>query len=465
MINKHIQLFLWAYLLTFFVFFCSCSKKREFDPLEEICTIKANKKLKIITDYNSINYFIYHGHPMGFQFEMASALATYMGVKLEVTACNDLNRAFQLLQKNEADIIAEDLFISKDRKNSFDFTVPLYKQKYVLVQRICSDTSHPLIKSYLALGKKKIVVQKGSTFSDRMVSLQNEIGDTVYVSEDAENEEEQLIEMVSEGNIDYTVSSQNIAELNNKYYKNIDVSVPVSMEQNVGWAVNKHAGVFLNILNKWIAGYIKTDNYRQLYAKYFNYPARSDAMQSEYPSLSKNRISQYDKFIRKFSSKLQWDWRLLAALIYQESRFQPEVKGTFGSFGLMQFTPEAASKFGLSRNDPPEKQIEAGAGLLEWINDQFSPQIVNYSERIKFVLASYNAGIEHIFDAQRLAKKFGKDETIWTDNVDLYLKLKSKPHYFNDPVVKCGYYNGGLACRFVDEVINRYEHYKKIVKY
>jgi len=404
---------------------------------------------------------------MGFQYEMVSSFASYLGVKPEIITCNELDKAFKLLEDNEADLIAIDLFISKDRKNKFDFSIPLYKQRQVLVQRVPDDKDsiRTMIKSYLSLGKKKIVVQKGSTFFDRLISLQNEIGDTVYVTDDPENEEEQLIEMVAEGDIEYTVSSQNIAEINNKFYHNIDVSVPVSMEQNVGWAVNKKAGVFLNILNKWMVDFMRTDRYRQLYAKYFIYPASPDIMQSEYHSLSRNRISRYDKFLRKYSRLIKWDWRLLAALIYQESGFNPDVKGTYGSFGLMQFTPETASKFGLLKNDSPEKQIETGVWLLKYINDHFPSEINNLSERIKFVLASYNAGNEHIFDARRLAKKYGKNENIWTDNVDLYLKLKSKPRYFNDPVVKCGYYKGSMTCRFVDDILARYEHYKKLVKY
>ena len=467
MINSRINILLYFCLLSVMVFFCGCNKKIGYDPLEVISRIKSRKKLKVITDYNSINYFIYHGYPMGFQYEMVSSFASYLGVKVEIITCNELDKAFKLLEDNEADLIAIDLFISKDRKNKFDFSIPLYKQKQVLVQRVPDDKDsiRTMVKSYLALGKKKIVVQKGSTFFDRLISLQNEIGDTVYVTDDPENEEEQLIEMVADGDIEYTVSSQNIAEINRKFYHNIDVSIPVSMEQNVGWAVNKHAGVFLNVLNKWMSDFMKTDKYRQLYVKYFTYPASYDVMQSEYHSLSRNRISKYDKFLRKYSRLIKWDWRLLAALVYQESKFNPDVKGTYGSFGLMQFTPETAHKFGLSNKDLPEKQVETGVGLLKWINEQFPAEINNFAERIRFVLASYNAGVEHIFDARRLAKKFGKDENIWTDNVDIYLKLKSKPRYFNDPVVKCGYYKGSMTCRFVDDILDRYEHYKKLVKY
>lgn len=442
-------------------------RKQVFKTENFIFKALSANKLTAVTDYSSVSYFIYQGEKKGFQYEMLSRFAAFMKMKLEIITCNDIDRAFLLLKDNKADVIAMDLLITKRRKDHFGFSVPLYRQKQVLVQRIPEegDTIYQKVRSYLALGKKKIIVQKGSAFFDRVISLQNEIGDTVYIHEDPENQEEQLIEMVANGDISYTVSSMNIALVNSRLFRNIDVSVPVSMEQNVAWAVNKNENVLLSILNYWLSGFMKTAEYKKLYAAYFSYPARPDFMQSDYKALSRNRISKYDKYIRKYSRMIRWDWRLLAALIYQESKFNPSVKGTYNSFGLMQFTPETAKKFGLSHSDPPEKQIEAGVKLLKWIDEKLPAEISAFPERIKFILASYNAGVEHISDARNLAAKYGRDKNLWTGNVDEFIKLKSKPRYYNDPVVKFGYHKGIVTYRFVNDIMARYEHYKKLVRY
>ena len=180
--------------------------------------------------------------------------------------------------------------------------------------------------------------------------------------------------------------------------------------------------------------------------------------------MNSGKVSRYDEYIKKYSEEIGWDWRLLASLIYQESRFSPEVKSWAGAYGLMQLMPITAKRFGVNAKSTPEKQIEAGVEFIKWLDKRFEKQgIKDRNERTKFVLASYNVGLGHILDAQRLAKKNGKNPNVWENNVDEYVLKKSNPKFYKDPVVKYGYCRGSETYTYVYEILDRYEHYKNII--
>ena len=184
---------------------------------------------------------------------------------------------------------------------------------------------------------------------------------------------------------------------------------------------------------------------------------------SDLYAINSGKISEYDKIIKKYSKEINWDWRLVASLIYQESRFKPNAVSWAGAYGLMQLMPVTAQKMGISKNATPVQQIKAGTELIKWLEERFE-NIQDHSERIKFVLAAYNVGLGHVLDAQKLAEKDGKDPDIWDDNVDEYLLKKSDPDFYNDPVVKYGYCRGIETYNYVSQILDRYEHYKNIIK-
>ena len=139
--------------------------------------------------------------------------------------------------------------------------------------------------------------------------------------------------------------------------------------------------------------------------------------------------------------QINWDWRLLAALVFHESRFDASQRSWAGAAGLMQLMPHTASNFGLNKRTvfDPEMNIEAGVQYIKSLNLSFR-KVENKDERIKFILAGYNCGPSHILDAMALAKKYWKNPQIWFGNVDYYLLKKSEPEFYNDKVVKYGYF-------------------------
>lgn len=434
--------------------------------------IKQRGKIIGLVDYNSTNYFIYRGQPMGYQFEMLKAFAEHLDVKLEIVTNNDLDESFKSLQKGDVDIIAVGLTVTNDRSNLVDFTDPLAQTHQVLVQRkpenwrkmeTMDEIEAHLIRNPIELAGKTIVIQKMSSFKDRLINLSNEIGDSIHIVED-DREVEQLITAVADGEIDYTISDEYIALVNQRFNVDVDVSTAVSFPQNIAWGIRVGEDDFKQELNEWLAEFKDSFTARILYDKYFNNPRTIYYARSEYHTEGGGKISKYDELIKEISSKYDMDWKFLSSIIYQESGFKPNAESWRGAYGLMQLMPATAEEYGIDSLSSPAEQIEAGVKFLRWLDEQLNDVITDYDERKKFVLAAYNVGLGHVWDARRLAEKYDKDPNVWTNNVDTFLLQKSDPQFYRDSVVKYGYCRGSEPYNFVIEILDRYEHYNNLIK-
>jgi membrane-bound lytic murein transglycosylase F len=437
----------------------------------DLDSIKKRGKLIAVTDFNSTNYFIYKGEPMGFHYELLRQFTDHLGVDLEIITENHLENAFNLLNSGEADLLAIGLTVNSSRKKEILFTEPILETRQVLVQRkprnwrsMTSDAiDKHLIRNQLELAGKNVYVQEMTSHSERLKTLAGEIGDTINIIE-VPYASEELIKNVANGEIEYTICDENIASVNSTYYPDIDISTPVSFPQNIAWALRKqNSERLLNELNQWITEYKKTRSYALLYAKYFKNSRSSIIVKSDYYSLSTGKISRWDDLIRNASSTINWDWRLLASLICQESRFDPDVESWAGAYGLMQVMPVTGKDFGIDITTSPANNIKAGTLYINWLKSIFDSQISDENEKMKFILASYNAGPGHVLDAMKLAEKNGMDPCKWDGNVAVWLLKKSDPKYYNDTVVKNGYFRGTESVNFVSEVLERYELYKSII--
>jgi membrane-bound lytic murein transglycosylase F len=462
-----------TYYILFFPLLTSCIfHNRQPDSVlleQDLEDIREKGKITVLTDYSSTDYFIYRGQPLGFQYEMLQQLANHLSVKLEVRVTRNLNESFEMLRTGEADLIAQNLTITKSRLQMIDFTVPFIQTRQVLVQRKPENWKKMrpqnadafLIRSPDELIGKTIHVSAGAAYIMRLKNLSEEIGGDIHVI-DSDESTEQLIELVSKGQIAYTVCDEISANVNSKYYPNVDISMPVSLQQNMAWAVRKGSTTLLQELNSWLGSFSQTPKYKAIYARYYKSDHTVDMFESDFYAINTGRISPFDDDIREYSDELGWDWRLMASLIYQESRFRINVTSWAGAWGLMQLMPVTARQFGIDSISSPREQIRAGSQYINWLNEQFS-DISDPEERIKFILASYNIGPGHVTDARKLAEKNNDDPDKWDDHVARFLLLKSDPNYYNDPVVRYGYCRGNETNRYVAEILERYEHYKNIV--
>jgi membrane-bound lytic murein transglycosylase F len=290
-------------------------------------------------------------------------------------------------------------------------------------------------------------------------------GDIIIIEEFGDVLTEELIHMVARNEIDYTVADEDIANISATYFQNIDVKTPLSLPSRVAWAIRKNAPELLNALNDWIVLMKRRPDFNVLYRRYFQDPKGFRIrLQSDFSSMGGQKISPYDEVIKEHANKINWDWRLLAAIIHQESNFNPRAESWMGAKGLMQLIPQTAESFGASDIFNPEQNILAGSNYLNWLDDYWEKYVQDSLERRKFVMASFNAGPGHVMDAVRLTEKYGGDPEKWEDNVEYYLLQKSKPKFFNDPVSTSGYCRGSEPVEYIRDIFLQYDIYKQFIE-
>jgi membrane-bound lytic murein transglycosylase F len=199
--------------------------------------------------------------------------------------------------------------------------------------------------------------------------------------------------------------------------------------------------------------------------RYFERSKRPDESVTIFGQLSANgQISPFDSIFKEYAPSANKDWRLLASIAFQESRFDTTRVSWAGASGLMGLMPLTAEAMGITREERsnPEASVKAAIEYIRIAERSFR-NISNENERIKFILATYNAGIGHVFDAQALTAKYGKNANIWDDQVEEYIRLKSFPEYYNDSICKHGYLRGSETTAYVRDVVARWLFYREKV--
>ena len=311
---------------------------------------------------------------------------------------------------------------------------------------------------------KDIYVKPGKYY-ERLVNLDKELGGGIHIHKVTNDSitAEDLITQIAQGKIPYTVADNDVAKLNATYYPNLNTGLSISFDQRAAWAVRKDCPQLAEAANKWHKENMTSPAYTASMKRYFE--ISKAVPHSPILSLKEGKISHYDNLFKKYAKEIGWDWRLLASLAYTESNFDTTAVSWAGAKGLMQLMPATARAMGVppGKEQNPEESIKAAVKYIA-ATDRSLSIVPDKQERIKFILASYNAGLGHIFDAIALADKYGKNKTVWTDNVENYILLKSNEEYFTDPVCKNGYFRGIETYNFVRDINSRYESYKKKIK-
>ena len=423
--------------------------------------ILAEDTLRVVTLSRSTSYFDYKGEEMGFEYELAQRFAQSLGVQLKVITAKDEPEMLQKLYDKEVDLIAYPVVISNETKEKVAFVEHTFNTYQVLVQRK-KKNKFEQVNDVVDLIEKEVVVVDNSKYHKRLKNLDDEVGGGIKITTVTnEEDEESLIEKVSKGEIEYTIADDNIAKVNKTYFKNIDIGLRTSFTQRSAWVLRKHSDELESTVNKWFETSNADYTCQYLHHKYFEQEKKYSKEKPKY--LSKDKISEYDSYFKKYSGDLEWDWKMLASVAYQESRFNPNAKSWAGAVGLMQLMPSTAKKLGTDSLSmrKPDVSVKTAAIYLKRVDNIFN-FIEDKNERTKFVLASYNAGVGHIRDAMALAEKNGKSPTKWED-VKFFVLLKSKPEFFNDPVVRHGYLRGEEVYNFVEEIMVRYQEYVDVI--
>jgi len=482
--NYHSRTYLYPIFMLLFLVLVGCNNKTTHEKslddtimdapqiqrdLEEI---KADGKLTVITIYNSTGYFIYRGKPMGFEYELVERLAKSLGLELEIKVAKNIDQLFNMLNRGEGDLIAYGLSITEARKEVIEFTDPLYLTHQVLVQRKPANwrrlpgykVKQQLIEDPVDLIGKTVHVRKNSSYFERLNNLEEEIGGKInIVTLPGEKTTDEIIKMVVDDSIDFTISDDNVASINQTYYPILDIETNVSFSQRIAWVVRNNSPAFLAEVNDWVERSKKQDFYYVIYNKYFkNKKSYRRRIKSEFYSKNEGKISKYDSVIKINAKKIGWDWRLLSSLVYQESRFKPTETSWAGAGGLMQIMPGTARDLGVDNVQNPNENLKAGTLYLQQMREKFD-KVTDSIQKIKFSMAAYNAGLGHVRDAQRLTKAAGEDHLVWDDHVeDFMLKLSSR-EFYTKPEVKYGFVRGREPFLYVKEIFLRYDHYRGLI--
>lgn len=462
LMNMNPKPFLFLVTTLSVLFLSCCGKPSSEQGFRDYDSILHNDTLRVGTMYGSSTFFNLRDEDMGFDYELIRKFTDDNGLVLQLTIARSLPELTKLLDEGKVDILAYRLAITNESKLKYLFTSNEYLNSQVLVQRSGDSSIHNVVD----LIGKTIDVNKGTKYEERIRHLNEELGGGIHIRlvEDSLGPDA-LIEQVSMDSIDYTVCEKDIALLNRTYYNNIDCSLDVSFQQRASWAVRKENVKLQEAVNKWFEESIKDTYYKQLYDKYFvqakYFGAQMVTTFGPNSKVPRGAISPYDAIFKSQAPKIGWDWRLLAAICFEESGFSNEVTSWMGAIGVMQLMPRTVRQLGYTAEQMrnPSLCIEASVKCLLELEKMFMI-VPNPDERIKFILAAYNAGPGHVIDARNLARKYGANPNAWENNVEHYLILKREREYYTDPVVKSGYFRGERSARYVREVISTFHHFK-----
>lgn len=464
-----------AILPILLLFIVSCSANKDKQPENEAIAVRDWKEIKkdsvlhVLAENSPASYFIYRGRNMGYEYELLHEFTKDKNIRLQVTMVNDLDDMIHKLDSCQGDIIACNLTITDSRREHIDFSASHIQTHQVLIQRkpenyrklSKSALNDTLIRNVEDLRNKTIHVWKNSSYYSRLRLLDDAFDlNLKIIATEGDLITEELIRMVSEGEIDYTVTDDNVAKIDLRFYPNIDIDFSLGSVDSIAFGIRKSSPGLRDTLNAWLTARENRSTIGEVHRKYFKRINLSNKANQTYSSLAGEELSPYDEILKRESEKIGWDWRLISAVIYQESKFETWKRSWAGAFGIFQFMPSTATSYGISPNSSAEAQIVAGVKKLKKNYEQWLEVIPDSTECINFTLATFNAGRAHIDDARALCGVYDLNDQVWDDNVAEMIKNLGKPTYYRNKVVKYGYCRGTETYKYVSEILQRFEEYK-----
>ncbi|MDD4032038.1 MAG: transporter substrate-binding domain-containing protein [Bacteroidales bacterium] len=433
----------------FFAFDCSGVSKHSTGVQIDYEQIKVSGNLRVTTHTNLTDHFVFRGSPFGFQMDLLGAFTEHLSIDIQYQPTIESNDPVSELLAGKTDLIASAQLYPEDAAFDSVILIPVVRVKQVLIarkNREDDDFTH-----------KNIFVQQGSSFIPKL----NRLGKYVNVMQIPDYNPREWTQELKEGMIDYLVCDENNAKVLMMENPDFEMIEGIEWDKDYKvWMVRKTSPNLATLARGWLENFKKTSEYAGLYDRYFNERNLLARVRSDYFAMRTGRISPYDDLIKKYSRQIDWDWKLVAALMYNESGFDPAAVSKAGAYGLMQLMPATLEKFGLDTTATAEQQIMAGVFYLKELDQFFTESVPDKEERIKFVFAAYNSGPAHILDAQRIASSIGKNPEIWDGNVDMSLLIKSNPtETFDKGVVRYGVCRGDETFRFVRNLMLCFDSY------
>ena len=250
------------------------------------------------------------------------------------------------------------------------------------------------------------------------------------------------------GSIDILITHVEDAKLNDS----LNISRPIN--DCSAWVTSGADLNSVRTINRWISYYTSTSEYSQMEERFFLHRTINPEKRAANGVLTKT-ISPYDELIKKYAKELGWDWRMLAAVVYQESKFSINSQSHRGATGLMQIMPATGLKYGIEDLVNPENNLIAGTAHLKRLQKMFIGKGLSQEELIRFTLASYNAGEGRIIDCRNLAAAQGLDNRVWA-NIVTVIPMMREDAILQDESVKLGKFQGHETIAYIESVQSLY---------
>ena len=425
--------------------------------------------LIIGTLYSPTSYFYYKEDTMGYEYERISSFAREKNMGTRFIIARNMEAAIAMLDSGTIDVIAYEIPITAEYRNR----VLSCGTENITHQILVQPRSDTMITDVTQLVGRDVYVEKNSKYEARLRNLDDELGGGIRIHTVEEDSliADDLVEMVAEGKLPLTIVDSDIARLNRTYYSNIDISLEVSFPQRAAWAVKKGNQWLADTITRWAQGEQSRPAYKLILKRYFELSKRGitdDATGtiSVSENLHHGFISPYDDIFRHHAATIGWDWRILAAQAWVESKFRNDVVSWAGARGLMQLMPRTARAYGITLEETidPDKNVGAAVRSIRDLDRSLTRYVPDPQERLNFIIAAYNSGIGHIYDAIALARKYGKNPAVWFGNVEEAVLWKTNPEFYNDPVCRFGYFRGRQTVNYVRSVTGYYSLYCKYIK-
>ena len=409
-------------------------------------------QITIITRNTPHCYYLYRDQPMGFEYELASEFADYLGIELKVDIAESWEAMIPMIYNGTGALIAAGMTITPRRLKQVSFS-----DGYMDIQQhLIAHRNSAKIKSLKELSGKTIHVRQATAYQERLEELQQQgLGLTIELHDDMPTEE--LIQQVALGEIGLTVADSNIALLNRRHYPSAVMAIPLSDQQHLGWAVHPQARQLKAKINSFFQAIKENGRFEEIYNKYYG-----DITSFDYVDLKvfhrkiKNNLSRYSPFIKAAAKKYGFDWRLIAAQIYQESHLNPRAKSRAGARGLMQLLPSTARSLDVKDIYNPVENINGGVRYLKKLYDRF--EYADDTNRLLIALAAYNVGQGHIQDARKLAVRKNLNPNLWESLAQTLPLLRYRKYYKN---AKYGYCRGTEPVIYIKQIMIYYDVLKR----
>lgn len=440
------EVLIFTYIIVAIVSSCSEDKKEVNDFVAQNMQ---NDTLNIITLDIPYAHYTYNNNEYGYHYELIEEFTEKYGLNYKIKYTGSIDSIYYYIDNGICQLAAYNIL---PRNGYYACGDTLYTPISII--------SNGIQESGITGSPDSITVYAPSEQEAQRVCLfAEETGANINIRISDSDNIEVLFDMLSEKEISFVACYRNISNMMRYEFPEIGKSEDISLPYKLSWCTKDKD--LADSINLWYNNRIRK---KTRIMHNYSYLATQGKRNFRYINKEQNIISNYDELFRKYAKKINWDWRLLAALSYTESNFDPEQVSASGAIGLMQMMGITAKAAGIPKENLfiPEDNLKTCITYIKALQKAFS-QIPDKGEQIKFILGAYNSGPGHIYDAMALARKYNEDDSNW-ETVEKYLLLKNKKEYYEDPVCKFGSFNGIQTKSLVSSTLDTYSFFTQKFK-